>query len=378
MMKKLLYISPAPFNTTALGGVQKKILNQANAFIKCGFDVDVLSYYEGAVRLYNIKAKHSDITSRGRSKLDVLMTVPSIIGDYDYVYIRYPMSDFVFLRTLKSIKKRKKIIVVEIPTFPYDSEGKETIKGRIIMALDKCFRKRIHKYIDRICTFSDDDIIYGIPTIKTINGYDFSLVEPDCSVIDTTQCINLIAVSSMYPLHGYDRLIKGLKDYYTNGGTRNIILHIVGTGFVEKEYKSLTESLALNEHVIFHGRVFGNELFELYKGSAMGVNSLAIHRDNLINESTLKTKEYAALGLPIISSSYVDAFSREGNELYTLRVPADETNINIYSIISYLDTLYSNPTTLVREKIRKDAKEVCDMVVTIKPIVDFYESAKTV
>ena len=62
-----------------------KILYKANAFIKCGFDVDVLSYYEGAAIFYSIKAKHSTITSHGRSKLDVLMTMPSIISDYDFV-----------------------------------------------------------------------------------------------------------------------------------------------------------------------------------------------------------------------------------------------------------------------------------------------------
>lgn len=373
-MKKLLYIMPTSFDFSALSGVQKKVLNQSNAFVCMGYDVDVLSYHNGNVCLYHIESKSQEMVTKGNSRTAVLKAVPKVINGYNYVYIRYPMSDYFFLRVLKAIKEDGLPIVLEIPTYPYETEGKTTIRGRLVLALDQCFRGWIYKYVDRICTYSTDKIIYDIPTINTINGYDFSMIKPDESIIDTHDCINLIAVSSMWPLHGYDRLIKGLGDYYSKGGNRNIVLHIVGSGYVEQDYKALTTALGLNDHVVFHGKVFGRELAELYKGQAMGVNSLAIHRDNLTNESTLKTKEYAALGLPIISSSYVDAFSENGNSNYALRIPADESNVDVDGMISYLDALYSAPIKELRDRIRNDAKAVCDMAVTLKPIVDYYES----
>ena len=371
-MKRLLYISPTSFDYSALSGVQKKIMNQSNAFVKFGFEVDVLSYYKGKIQLYHTKAQQYESVTEGKSKTDVLFFAPNVSKDYDYVYIRYPMSDLFLLRALKAIKKSDIPIVLEIPTYPYDSEGKESLKGRFILMLDKFFRNRLYKYVDRICTYSDDDVIFGVPTIKTINGYDFSIVKPDSSSIDTRLCINMIAVSSMFPLHGYDRLIKGMGNYYSNGGQRNLVLHIVGSGYVEQEYKKLTETLRLKDHVVFHGKVFGADLMELYKGQALGVNSLAIHRDNLSKESTLKTKEYAALGLPIISSSYVDAFSDNGNRDFTLRVPADESDIEVEAIISFLDELYSTPLIVLRNCIRNDAKAVCDMTVTLRPIVEYF------
>lgn len=373
-MKKLLYISPTAFDYSNKNGVPKKILNQSNAFVGFGYKVDILSYHNDKVRLYHVNNMTQETIGDGKSKTNVLMVVPKVIKGYDCVYIRYPMSDIFFLRALKSIKRERIPVVVEIPTYPYDSEGKESIKGRIVLALDKFYRKRIHKYVDRICTYSDDKSIYCIPTINTINGYDFSIVCPDESEIDTKKIIRLIAVSNMWPLHGYDRLINGLADYYSAGGKRDVELNIIGSGFVEQEWKELTVSLGLQKRIIFHGKVFGDDLMNLYKGQAIGVNSLAIHRDNLVNESTLKTKEYAALGLPVISSSYVDAFSDEGNALYTFRVPADETDVDIKAIIDFADRLYSQPTRQVRERIRKDGEAVCNTPVTLKTVADFYES----
>ena len=374
-MSRLLYISPTAFDYSDQNGVPKKILNQSNAFAGFGYQVDILSYHDGRVMLYHVNSMTQEVAMKGTSKIDVLLAVPKVIKGYDRVYIRYPMSDFFFLLALKCIKHEGIPIVVEIPTYPYDSEGKESLKGRIILALDKFYRKKIHSYVDKICTYSNDREIFNIPTINTINGYDFSRVLPGEEIINTQDCIRMIAVSNMWPLHGYDRLIKGLGAYYSAGGRRNIELNIVGSGYIEQEWKELTTELGLQEHVVFHGKVFGDDLMKLYQGQALGVNSLAIHRDNLLNESTLKTKEYAALGLPIISSSYVDAFSKEGNNLYTLRVPADETVIDVEALILFVDKLYENPTKQIRDAIRKDAKSICDMPVTLKPVIDFYESS---
>ena len=372
-MKKLLYISPTAINFAQLDGVQKKILNQSKAFVGFGYDVSILTYFGGKVLMYDVKSEKSVEIASGKSKIDVLRAVPKIIKGYDCVYIRYPMSDFIFIHALKSINKNGIPVVVEIPTYPYDTEHGKSLKGRIVDSMDRYFRKRLHKYVQRICTYSDDKEIFGIPTINTINGVDFSQYQLDYTPMDLKKSINLIAVSGMYIIHGYDRLIRGLGQYYSEGGKRNIVLNIVGSGNVENQYKELTEQFKLQEHVIFHGRKFGQELLDLYRGQALGVNSLAIHRANLVNESTLKTKEYAALGLPVISSSYVDAFSEEGNKRFALMVAPDESNININAIINFVDSVYSLPIKDVRDSIRCDAMAVCDMPVTLKPIYNFYK-----
>ena len=357
-----------------LDGVQKKIIDQVDAFIKYGLSVDIISYYAGNTILIDKKNMSTKVLGKGRSKFDVIREAATICYNYEAFYIRYPKSDFRFLEFLKKIKSNSnKKIVIEIPTYPYDAQGKETLKGRVIGCIDKLCRKQLHKYVDRVVTFTGESQIFGIKTINTINGFDFSKVSPKNQDIDVQKNISLIAVSAMFVLHGYDRLINGLANYYRNGGKRNIVLHLVGQGASIITYKKIVEKNDIGSHVIFHGKLFGEELYSLYSGIAAGVNSLAIHRENLKVESTLKTKEYSAMGLPIISSSYVDALSKMGNEKFVFMAPADESYIDIDKMQAFIDRIYSEHSVAeLHEMIRKDAFGVCDVSITTKPIIEYY------
>lgn len=373
---QLLYITIVPIDIENLDGVQRKILSQSRALALYGNQVDVLFHHGGNTHLYKIGDDKILTIKTGGSRSLILSTAAEMMSSYDCFYIRYPLSDWKFLSLLKRIKSQNKRVVVEIPTYPYDKQGIESFRGKLVHLVDKSFRTQLHKYVDRICTYSLDKEIFNIKTISTVNGYDFSTVQPTYLDPKVSETISLIAVSGMWPLHGYDRFIKGLNDYYEHGGKRNIVLHVVGSGYVEADYKALTQMYSLQEHVIFHGRQFGENLMKLYSTQAIGVNSLAIHREGLERESTLKTKEYAALGLPIISSSWVDAFSEEGNKKYVLRVPADESNINIHDVVNFTDSLYLGRDIVeIRNEIRADGFNVCDMKVTLRGVNDFFVQA---
>ncbi|WP_308576489.1 glycosyltransferase [uncultured Fusobacterium sp.] len=373
-MNKLLYIAPIPIDFDNLDGVPKKILCQAQILQK-SFEVDIIFYFKKNVFLYKVGNKKLSILGKASSKLSVLKKATEIhfFSKYQYTYIRYPRSDYYFLKLLKHFKRKGIKITVEIPTYPYDKEGFETIKGKIINLLDRFFRKKIYKYVDRIITYSKDKKIFDIPTINTINGIDFDKVEYDIEPIDIKHEIILIAVSGMFRVHGYERLITGLYEYYKEGGMRKIQLKLIGNGDEILKYKKLVKKYKLEKNVIFYGTRFGEELNELYKGNAVGINSLAIHRQGLKEESTLKTKEYAAKGLPIVSSSYVDAFSEKGNIKYVMRVSPDESAININELVSFVDKIYEGKEVKnIRESIRNDAKQICDISYTMKPVIEFY------
>lgn len=373
-MNKLLYIAPIPIDFDNLDGVPKKILCQAQILQK-SFEVDIIFYFKKNVFLYKVGNKKLSTLGKASSKLSVLKKATEIhfFSKYQYTYIRYPRSDYYFLKLLKHFKRKGIKITVEIPTYPYDKEGFETIKGKIINLLDRFFRKKIYKYVDRIITYSKDKKIFDIPTINTINGIDFDKVEYDIESIDIKHEIILIAVSGMFRVHGYERLITGLYEYYKEGGMRKIQLKLIGNGDEILKYKKLVKKYKLEKNVIFYGARFGEELNELYKGNAVGINSLAIHRQGLKEESTLKTKEYAAKGLPIVSSSYVDAFSEKGNTKYVMRVSPDESTININELVSFVDKVYEGKEVKnIRESIRNDAKKICDISYTMKPVIEFY------
>ena len=137
----------------------------------------------------------------------------------------------------------------------------------------------------------------------------------------------------------------------------------------------MVNSYHLEDRVIFHGRLNGSDLDEMYDNAVIGVNSLAIHRQNLEFESTLKTREYAAKGLIILSSSYIDAFTSDDNLRYVCRVPADDSPINIKQVIEFYENLYQdNNIEMLRNQIRNSAKAVCDMPVTLHPVIDFFNT----
>ena len=373
---KLLYIAALPIDFDNLDGVPKKILSQCKA-LGASFDVDLLYYFGGAVHLRSLAGGESRNLGTGRSKLDVLRLAADVVQNYDSMYIRYPRSDYLLLRLLKRARKAGLRIAMEIPTYPYDMEGFETLRGKVINGLDRMFRNRLHPYVDRIVTYSDDREIFGIPTINTINGVDFDVVKCDESPVDVQNRIDLIAVSAMFRVHGYDRLIRGLHHYYRNGGKRNILLKLVGKGDAYDSYKALVEEFGLQDHVMFCGSLFGSDLDEVYRANAVGINSLAIHRQGLVKESTLKTKEYAAKGLPVLSSSYVDAFSEEGNRRFALRISPDETPVDVERLVEFVDGIYAgNSTEEIRRQIREDGRNTCDVHITMKGVADFLLGGK--
>ena len=65
-------------------------------------------------------------------------------------------------------------IALEIPTYPYDAEfAQSPFVRRLKLRIDRTFRRRMARWVDRIVTFSDDPEIFGRPTIRISNGIDF-------------------------------------------------------------------------------------------------------------------------------------------------------------------------------------------------------------
>ncbi len=372
-MYKLLYIAPPPIDISHLDGVAKKIMSQVKAFA-LRFHVKLIYRCEHDIFLYDIKNNKKIKIGSGKNKNDILRLAKQLVkGEhFDFSYIRYPNSDYFFLSLLRKMRNNKICTVVEIPTYPYEKEGNNNLRANIIRLFDYIFRKQLYKFVDRIVTYSDDNEIFGIPTIKTINGYDFDAV-PFCQV-ENKRAIHFCAVSSMYQLHGYDRLIKGINDYYKNGGNKEIVFDVVGCGDMDHIWHSLVEHYDLSGQVIFHGKLYGSELDDIYRLASIGVNSLGIHRQNLLKESTLKTREYAAWGLPILSSSNVDAFDSDGNSEYVFRIPADDSGVDVKSVIdSYENLVNKLGFQKMRKDIRFNAENVCSMKKTLEPVVTFFE-----
>lgn len=374
-MKTLFFFSVVDFSNWKTDGICKKILMQVKAFRDMGYAVDFCYTCNGDTYIDSDSEKKCIGKKRGLViRKSVCNSVAQYIRDKNYnaVYIRYCFAEESFISLLKSFKNKSDKVVVEIPTYPYDKEFCNGLARKMLLLLDKCYRNKMHKYVDRIATFSEDKIIFNVPTIQIVNGIDFSKIKPR-KVTEEKDTINIIAVASMASWHGYDRLLEGLGKYYLNNGGRRIRLHLVGDGEEVPNYINIIEKYGIQEYVDLHGNQSGEELDAIYDYCDLAVASLGIHRKGIYLSSELKTREYAAKGLPMITSCNIDVFPLLDCS-FIHKVSEDDQALNIEGIVSFYDEIYANKDKkAVVCEIREFAKKVCDISVTMKRVETYYK-----
>jgi glycosyltransferase involved in cell wall biosynthesis len=341
----------------------------------------ILSQYDIFKKYYNMRL---DIFPKDLKKgfaYKILVRTPfypihchwKIAKDYshiDFLYIRMETIDGFFVSYLKKIRAQNKkiIIVAEIPTYPYDMEF-HTLRSLHVLVKNRFNRNKLHKYIDKIATFSLDDAIFGIETIKIINGINTGSV-PVISQTKNDASIHLIAVANMLFWHGLDRLIFGMADYYQNNGDRDIKLDIVGYGEEYDNLNSMIENNNLRHCIRLLGFQNGDDLDAVFYNTDIAISSLGDHRKGLRLISALKTREYLARGLPIVASTRIDILPE--NYKYCLYIPQNDSHVDIKNIITFYDSLYSqNSRKSVIHEIRNFAETHCDIKNTFQPVLDY-------
>lgn len=339
-------------------GVERKVRAQHKALASC-FDCElkILPCAEGSRSIWGKLIRRLPFTAMRRK-----WEYNGEFDDASFVYIREVDYDNAFIRYLRSMRKSnpKLSVIYEVPTYPENSGSRVTLRTLPFRLKEKHTQAILHSYVDRIVTYYGQDMIYGTPCIKTINGYDFSHIElPKREISDRIEILS-VAVNASW--HGYDRLIKGIEKYYAEGGSENFIYHIVGA--------PLPEYGVTNEHVILHGPMFGDELKELYRRCLLGVDVLGGHRKEYPISSSLKSREYAAYGLPLITSSPVDYL--EEDSPYQLILPYDDTPIDMNCVVEYYHRLYDNvDCNILAENIRKNGESKCGMLMTMQPVINW-------
>lgn len=353
-MKNLLYIAFKDFSNLHFGA-NAKVLSQCGAFMSYDYEVDMIGRQASKTVLIkncediSVISEHASVINNRivKSVTDKQNQIRDIIDfvkdkQYDACYVRYDFSDSGFIKLMKALRKCCGKIVLELPTYPYEDENKYGILSRMKMKVDFHYRKKLHKYVDFIVTFYDGyKELFGIPVMVIPNGFDFSRTELVKTELDS-DAVHIVAVSSMREWHGYERFIEGLNNYYSGEkkNRKNFILHLVGNGREYGKYKELTERYALQSHVIMEGAMHGKELDALYEKCALGIDSLARHRSGIDVLSSLKSREYGAKGIPLINSCKIDII--EDDFPYLLRVPADESPVDIAAVAEFYNKCYNN------------------------------------
>ena len=137
-------------------------------------------------------------------------------------------------------------------------------------------------------------------------------------------------------------------------------------------YQEIVSRYGIDDKVTFCGSVYGDELDRLYDKCTLAVECLGAHRKGLKLSSSLKSREYSAKGLPMITAVDIDIFDVR-NYPYVCKFEENETPINIKRVIQFYDDIYDGKDyNIIAGQIRNYAQGLCDMDIVMKPVIDCF------
>ncbi len=348
-------------------GISKKIHYQVKGLRENGHDVR-LCYYGFAENGHSCRYIDDQmIKDYGKGKWAGLRQRMDYNCIYDYcinekiefVYARcFQNANPWLIRFFKKLRQAGIHAVTEIPTYPYDAEFVGFSRmTRLNLKVDQTFRNALYKQMDAVVTFSDAKEIFGQRTINISNGVDFDSIPLHHYQPSDYQpsALHLIGVAEVHYWHGFDRLIAGLGEYYNTSALspqpsafKEVYFHIVGGVGPSEMYDSmhapgfheLIEKYGIQDKVIFHGQLFGDELTKVFNQCQFAIGSLARHRSGITNIKTLKNREYASRGIPFIYSEQDSDFDIQP---YIIKALANDSPIDIQMIIDFMGSFTMGP-----------------------------------
>jgi hypothetical protein len=385
---KGLYLSNIDPNKSF--GYMPKILGQVKGFQQLGFEMDLICFnHEHEIVLVPFGAKEENYEREtpillafasnnlfGR-RLSLLRQMLKYLESQQvqFLYLRYPRSDPLFLYFLHKVRSKcpKLLILSEFPTFPYDKEYflPFSLKDAIIFLLDKLTRQYLSRFIDRAISVNYEKPIFGIPIISIDNGIlvaDYTTIIYSLDV--SPPALNLIGVANVNTWHGYDRVLHGLGHYYVQNHhpERSVVFHIVGAREPYlKELLALVTQLKITDYVVFHNPCQGKVLETIFVGCQLAVGVLGGHRKGLEVMSPLKNREYCARGIPFVFGHEDPDFPPDFP--YALHLPSNEDPIDIQALINFIEKMGKiNQNLNISEEMRTYATDHLDWSVKMKKV----------
>ena len=254
-------------------------------------------------------------------------------AEYNVIYVRHPGTNPALLGFLAWMKNRNPNlrIVLEMASYPMSGEA-DSVEQKLIVACDATLSGFLRKFVDHVVTFGNQTEIYAIPCIRSSNGIDVDALPMRRGSAFNPRAPRLVGVASLAKWHGYDRIIRGLRQALDQNPEMVPHVSFAGHGPVAAELEELCRTLGLGEHVTFHGMMTGKALDELFDQSDIAIASLGMHRIGLQSASSLKTREYCARGIPFILAGSDESFD-EGFPC-SLRVPEGDDPIDFGKVLA--------------------------------------------
>lgn len=357
-------------------GILKKIQNQIRAFEECGIHMDkdyIQTYSESALNKIACRIPFTNILPHWKYKAGYI--------NYDFIYLRRPMyMNFWFILLCRKIKRKGIKIILEFPTYPYDKEIFISFLSIPLIVKERLARFFLKSSVDKISLVSKESKVYGVETLHICNGYNFKEIAiRNIGEINDTIDIAIVAYFKFW--HGYERIINGLYDYYRQDGKRKVHLHFVGDGAELQYYKELSLEKGLNRYVTFYGAIGQKDILKIYDQCDMGACTFGDYKKDIFYSCELKSREYLAAGLPLITGVKLDVSEYKNLSSFILEFPNNNTKIDFKRIIQFYDNLYKDKTTAeikdMTERIHFEAEKALNMKKAMENVINYIQKGES-
>ena len=350
-------------------GIGLKIRNQIKAFNDAGlnFEEYVLPVSKSKLLALEYRLPFANANP--------VWSCPDLFKKVDCIYMRRPfVMNWAMRKVFREIKQANPQvkIVVEIPTYPYDAEYNTYKIKSMLIVKDKYNRVRMDGLVDRFAVLSGEKEVFGIPTVRIVNGIDVDAVEVRRPIHLDDGSLHICAVAAFKEWHGYERIIEGVKDYYSGGGTRNLVFHFAGEGSALPGYRQLVSEYGLEDHFIFHGYIEGQALDDIYNQCTLALGSFGMYKIGINLACNLKSREAVARGIPMVTGCPTDIYVKEKYR-YFMEFPNDPSSVDIQRVIDFNDEIYKEDEETVINTIRQYAYDNISMDTAMKDVIDFFK-----
>ena len=202
----------------------QKLDGQMLALQNMGYDVYYISFDRKKIYLnHNNSREVIQKTTFGGSKLyyhflsfyDIYHAARIALKriDFDVIYFRYGPLNYSGMKLFQKAYQ-KSVLVVEIPTFPANSERQKTAIRRVYMKYSDGLWKKASRYIKLFTIIGEHaESWLGVPTLNIDNGVSVDSLPLKVGTKTDDKKHHLLAVAAMCKWQAYDRVIQGLAEW---------------------------------------------------------------------------------------------------------------------------------------------------------------------
>lgn len=347
---KIAYVTLYFVEHHAKGGVGEKIRTHRNIWQNFGHVVNIFFLSPQNIEFERFQAfQYSSFTrfsvtqflTRLISRSYALYKMIKAIQKFqpDLIYLRHG----IYIYPLQALFHVAPV-VLEINS---DDLSESALQNKIIYWFTRLTR-RISLRLSKGIVYTSHELaeifspyLKGKPYCIIANGINLENISPLPPTNNATPVISIVGSPAGSVWHGADKLISLAKQY------PDLTINVIGID----EYNQTN----IPNNIHFWGFLSREQVQTILAQSDVACGTLALHRKNMYEASSLKVREAAAYGIPLILA-YDDTDLSEIKTDYILQIPNTENNIKDYS-----DTIYIYAWKMIGKRLpRKLIEEYID------------------